>query len=105
MIDLSDGLSTDLSRMCEESGAGAEIWAETIPRAEVAKSKVDLRFALNGGEDYELLFTVPHGRQIPPSIAGTRITEIGVITQGRQIYLTDDKKKAVFKPRGWEYFR
>ena len=60
MIDLSDGLSTDLEHICEESRVGAEIEAEAIPRArrgtEEARS-VALELALHGGDDYELLFT------------------------------------------------
>ncbi len=61
MIDTSDGLSTDLAHICEESRVGAELQAEAIPRAGVGKPsrEVDLQFALHGGEDYELLFTAP----------------------------------------------
>ncbi len=59
MIDTSDGLSTDLAHLCEESGVGAELDAALIPRARVGKParEVDLDLALHGGEDYELLFT------------------------------------------------
>ena len=61
MIDTSDGLSTDLAHMCEESDVGAELDAALIPRASVGRParEVDLDLALHGGEDYELLFTVP----------------------------------------------
>jgi len=55
MIDLSDGLSTDLHHCCEQSRVSAEVAAERIPRAEGAT----LEHALHGGEDYELLFTAP----------------------------------------------
>ena len=63
MIDLSDGLSTDLGHICDESGVGAKIQASAIPRASIGKPShaVELEFALNGGDDYELLFTAPPG--------------------------------------------
>jgi thiamine-monophosphate kinase len=105
MIDLSDGLSTDLSHLCEESGAGAELWAEAIPLARIGKRKVDFQLALNGGEDYELLFTAPGGKHVPPRIAGIRVTRIGVIARGQRMFLMDDKKKKLLKPSGWEHFR
>ena len=70
MIDISDGLSTDLGHICEESGVGAELDAEAIPVAKMGKSerKVDFRFALHGGEDYELLFTAPPKREFRPEL-------------------------------------
>jgi thiamine-monophosphate kinase len=108
MIDTSDGLSTDLAHICEESGVGAEIEAEAIPRARVGQPsrEVKLELALHGGEDYELLFTVPPGKRVPPYIAGVPITRIGHITRRRKIFLIDRAgSKLELEPRGWEHFR
>ena len=108
MIDTSDGLSTDLAHLCEESGVGAELQAEVIPRASVGKParEVDLQFALHGGEDYELLFTAPRGRQIPSRIAGVPITQIGHITRQRKIFLMNRGGVGYeLQPLGWEHFR
>ena len=94
MIDTSDGLSTDLAHICEESGVGAEVEAELIPRASVGKPahQVDLALALHGGEDYELLFTAPSNRKVPAQIAGVPITEIGHITRAKE-NLPDKKRR------------
>jgi thiamine-monophosphate kinase len=108
MIDISDGLSTDLAHICKESGVGAEVQAELIPRASVGKPvrDVDLQFALHGGEDYELLFTAPPIRKVPPRIGGVPITQIGHITRGRKIVLVNRGGVGYeLEPRGWEHFR
>ncbi len=107
MIDISDGLSTDLAHICEESGVGAEVQAELIPRARVGKParEVDLQLALHGGEDYELLFTVPPNRRVPSRIAGVPVTQIGHITRGRKIFLNSGRAGYELKPGGWEHFR
>jgi len=106
MIDLSDGLSTDLSHLCVESGAGAEIFSAAIPRAVVGKPsrKVTLELALHGGEDYELLFT--SSRLVPKKIAGVAISEIGRIVRGKKtILIAEDGSGSPLKPAGWEHFR
>jgi thiamine-monophosphate kinase len=108
MIDTSDGLSTDLAHICEESGVGAEIDASSIPRARVGQPPrlVDLDLALHGGEDYELLFTVSARASVPGTLAGVALTEIGRITSGRKVILRRmDGKTQPLKPRGWEHFR
>ena len=108
MIDTSDGLSTDLGHICDESGVGAEIEASLIPRARVGRParEVSLNLALHGGEDYELLFTAAPSKRLPSRIAGVPVTCIGRITRGKKIVVRDEKGKlSALKPRGWEHFR
>jgi thiamine-monophosphate kinase len=108
MIDTSDGLSTDIAHLCEESGVGAEVESALIPRASVGKPlrEVDLDLALHGGEDYELLFTARPGKRIPAQIAGVALTHIGSITRSRLILVRNLKGIAYqLEPRGWEHFR
>jgi thiamine-monophosphate kinase len=104
MIDISDGLSTDLGHICEESGVGAELETEAIPVATTGRAA--LKFALHGGEDYELLFTSPPRKRVPSRIAGIPVWQIGVVTGGRQVFLVDKKGlRKKLKPQGWEHFK
>jgi thiamine-monophosphate kinase len=108
MIDISDGLSTDLGHLCDESRVGAELQADLIPIAAVGKPAraVDLGFALTGGEDYELLFTAPPLKRIPASIAGVPITQVGLITRRQHVILRRENGGGrQLLPQGWEHLR
>ena len=101
MIDTSDGLSTDLGHICEESRVAAWIYPDSVPRARGAS----LDFALHGGEDYELLFTAPAKRRIPSIVGGVHISLIGEIVRGQGVFLVDQKgRRTPLPPRGWQHF-
>ena len=103
-IDLSDGLSTDLAHLCTESRVSAEVNAAALPFHPTA-TLID---ALNGGEDYELLFTASPTVRIPKSISGVAVTRIGrilPIRKGRPpVMLVTAEGKEPLTPRGWEHF-
>ena len=80
-IDLSDGLSTDLAHICEESGLSAVIDAQAVP----VHPGATLADALDGGEDYELLFTAGAKTAIPARLGGLAVHAIGrMARRGRQ---------------------
>jgi thiamine-monophosphate kinase len=102
-IDISDGLSTDLTHLCEESGVAAEIDAAALPIHPAAS----LAQALHGGEDYELVFTAPASARLPRSIGGVPVTRIGrILRRPAQptIKLLTAHGAQPLIPRGWEHF-
>jgi thiamine-monophosphate kinase len=117
MMDISDGLSTDLHRLCRASRVGAHVWASRIPRVTIPaaiskrlrKRNLDpLSMALHGGEDYELLFTVsPRNVKRLQRAPGFReLTPIGEIRSNRRIVLVgEDGKSRSLESAGWDPFR
>lgn len=106
MIDLSDGLSTDLEHICEVSRVGAEIEVAAVPLARVgpAMRQVTLELALHGGEDYELLFT--SAEKVPPWIGGVMVTRIGrIMRKGGMVLVDEEGTSRRLLASGWEHFR
>ena len=104
-IDISDGLSTDLAHICEESGVGALIEAERIPIHKAASRFANsLQLTLNGGEDYELLFTSSSNKNVPNAIGKVAITRIGEISKATQLMLIRNSKRERLISKGWEHF-
>jgi thiamine-monophosphate kinase len=115
MMDLSDGLSTDLTRLCRASGIGARMEAAKLPSARLSESagrseikNLDpISLVLNGGDDYELLFTVPQRavRRIPNLFQGIPLTPIGEITRDRRVMLVTPNSEVRIASGGWDPFR
>lgn len=101
MIDISDGLSTDLSHICQASGVGAVINQLLVPLAPGAT----LHDALHGGEDYELLFTASPKAKVPVEIRGVPVTEIGWVTKEKNVLISDLKTRSrQLAAEGWQHF-
>jgi thiamine-monophosphate kinase len=104
-IDVSDGLSTDLSHLCEESGVASEIEAETLP----VDARATLEQALHGGEDYELLFTASPKAVVPSQLGGVSVHRIGRMKKpGRgplMEIVRQGGKRTALAAGGWEHFR
>lgn len=107
MMDLSDGLSTDLPRLCAGSRVGAKIDADLLPVSTLTNSRDARALALHGGDDYELLFTVAkkHIARVPSSFGGLRLTRIGEIVRATKVVVIEDGKAEPLRAGGWDPFR
>lgn len=113
MIDLSDGLSSDLHHLCTASDTGALIDASLLPIDErvaelCGRRALDpLQLALHGGEDFELLFTVKpeNVARLPRRVDGVEIKRIGEITTANEgIKISEGSRTWDLKPGGWKHF-
>jgi thiamine-monophosphate kinase len=113
MIDVSDGLSSDLNHLCTASGVGALIESSLLPIDQrvvelCGRRALDpLQLALHGGEDFELLFTVraENVARLPRRVDGTQITRIGEVrihTDG--VRISEGSRIWELNPGGWKHF-
>jgi thiamine-monophosphate kinase len=108
MMDLSDGLSTDLPRLCSASGVGAIVDPNSLPLTALARMEEAQALALHGGDDYELLFTVAKKDtgKLPQNFDRLRLTRIGEIRRGAEVLLKRGPQKVVpLGSGGWDPFR
>ncbi|TCV94005.1 thiamine-phosphate kinase [Luteibacter rhizovicinus] len=112
-IDISDGLVADLGHICAASGVGATIDAPMLPRSSALFSHFDdavaLDFALSGGDDYELCFTVPADRAATMTAdlarVGCGVTRIGRIVEGQGVRVLDAAGNVLSPSHtGWNHF-
>lgn len=106
-MDLSDGLSSDLPRMCAASGVGARVELDSLPVVLHRNRTLAQRLALHGGDDYELLFTIAkkNATKIPRVFRGVALTRIGEITREKRINLVEGGMNRPLEARGWDPFR
>jgi thiamine-monophosphate kinase len=107
MMDISDGLSLDLSRLARASGVGVRLALDLVPLASLAT----MADAMGGGEDYELLATLPGADEVASGRAelresfGVELTEIGVVTGGDGMVGVDtDGAERPLEVSGWDHF-
>ncbi len=113
-IDVSDGLVADLGHVLAASGVGADIAVPTLPASPALRRALPdfaerVRRQLHGGDDYELLFTVPSRRRAAVEKLSARLglplTQIGTIARRRGLRLTDEQGRAAIRgPAGWNHF-
>ena len=112
-IDISDGLAADLKHLCEMSSAGAEVEVEKIPlspeaQSLVSKGQVEIQHLLSGGDDYELLFSVPKGKHVQletlAASTGCPVFNIGVVKETAEIIFKDGGEVVEFDRTGYRHF-
>jgi thiamine-monophosphate kinase len=107
-LDLSDGLSIDLLRLCAASGVGARLEIASLPMMQDVGREKAVKLALHGGDDYELLFAVAprKAHHIPKRFRGLQLTPIGRILRGKKIEVRAENGRVYrLRPGGWDPFR
>jgi thiamine-monophosphate kinase len=115
MIDLSDGMAKDLSRLCAESGVGARIDLTRVPVSRALLSGAGLlgvdalELAVSGGEDYELLATIDlthldRARRELDERFRVALTDVGVIIEEGLVAVGADGRESPLEPKGWDHF-
>lgn len=113
MIDVSDGLSSDLNHLCAASGVGAFIESSLLPIDHqvvelCGRRALDpLQLALHGGEDFELLFTVrpEHVARLPRRVDGVELTRVGEVRkEGDGVKISEGSRVWELNPGGWKHF-
>jgi len=108
MMDVSDGLSSDLPRLCAASGVGALIDPGKLPTPHGIGQEAATQLALHGGDDYELLFTISPRKAatFPSQFGKLRLTRIGEITTGRGVRtIGKEGNPEPLHAAGWDPFR
>lgn len=107
MMDVSDGLSSDLPRLCAASGVGALVDPDKLPLPRGMDRESARQLALHGGDDYELLFAVsPSWVGLPDKFRTLRLTQIGEITKGHTVHIVGkDGRQQALRAAGWDPFR
>lgn len=104
-IDVSDGLVDDLGKLCAASGVGAEIDAGLVPLSAGLREQVDTetarRYALTGGDDYELVFT---SSGAPPDGGIMPVTRIGSVVEGDGVVVLADGERLAVDAGGYRHF-
>ncbi len=112
-IDISDGFAQDLAQLCRASRLGARVDTASLPiSAELSRwagtARRAARWALAGGEDYELIAAVPHQRasafERDCARAGEAVTQVGFLTAGTQVRFVSPQGTTVPPPRGFDHF-
>lgn len=110
-MDVSDGLLTDLEKICAASGCGAQLDVDALPVSTAMRDLFDadtcIEYALAGGDDYELLFTVRPGLSVPGTCSGVSsapVTRIGAITAGSGAHCIRDGRPFRLQRRGYDHF-